>query len=56
MGPQIIVPAHAPVEIANKTPQGRIEVCSFRSRSLRVLNRMKGQIIQRKTARYGCEP
>ena len=34
MGPQIIVPAHAPVEIANKTPQGRIEVCSFRSRSL----------------------
>ena len=31
MGPQII--AHAPVELT-KPPQGRIEVCSFRSRSL----------------------
>ena len=33
MGSQVIVSAHAPAVIT-KTPQGRIEVCSLRSRSL----------------------
>ena len=51
MGPQIIVSAHAPVEITKSQKLGLqyavLEAAVF---FLRVLNGMKGQVIQRKTA------
>ena len=55
MGPQIIVSVHAPVEIPKRYKIGlgyavlEVGVC------FRVLNGIKGQIIQRKTAMQGIE-
>ena len=55
MGPQIIVSVHAPVEILKRYKIGlgyavlEVGVC------FRVLNGIKGQIIQRKTAMQGIE-
>ena len=55
MGPQIVVSAHTPVETTKPHKVGlryavlEVAVC------LRFLNRMKGQIIQRKTEVRGIE-
>ena len=55
MDPQIIVSAHAPVEITKPQKVGlRYVVLEARDCS-GVLNGMKGQLIQRKTAIRGIE-
>ena len=55
MGPQIIVSAHAPVEITNSHKVGLSYAVLEAGVCFGVLNGMKGQIIQRKTAMRGTE-
>ena len=50
MGPQIIVSAHAPVEITNSHKVGLSYAVLEAGVCFGVLNGMKGQTIQRKTA------
>ena len=55
MGSQIIVPAHAPVEITKPHKVGLSYEVLEAGVYFGVLNGMKGQIIQRKTAMQGME-